>query len=183
MGYKVEQIVAKASFNDFKCEICFEIVKEPVVVKGCEHLFCHDCISEWLQKDSKCPVDRTPIVTSDLVAPNRFFRNQYNQLKIQCHFAKVKKFLKSTNSLVSCLFAQAGCNAVVPFDHLESHLLECEYKQISCLRECGFVGDESQLQDHDCFRYLKDELKKAKNANASHDVYVIKLLFKSYLDF
>lgn len=91
MGFDVTRFVKCDDLDDFKCTICLEIWKEPVFVRGCEHVFCRECIGYWMQRGNSCPEDRKTIERADLIEPNRFFRNLYGRLQIKCEFAEVMK--------------------------------------------------------------------------------------------
>ena len=69
------------------CKICQKILKTPLILRQCEHVFCLKCIADKLQgkyeNSTKCPVCSTPILISDL----GHSKNSYNLLgclKIQC---------------------------------------------------------------------------------------------------
>lgn len=94
MGFDTFRFVDKANLDDFKCSICLEVLKKPVMVRECEHVYCHKCFDDWLQKDTSCPQDRVPIEEGDICDPGRFFRNQYGKLKIKCDLADVNWILK-----------------------------------------------------------------------------------------
>lgn len=88
MGYDATRFV-QDSLEDFKCGICLDVLKEPVMVRSCEHIFCCECIVNWLKNDNTCPEDRAPLEETGLTEPTRFFRNQYSKLKVFCDFVKV----------------------------------------------------------------------------------------------
>jgi hypothetical protein len=44
--------------SDFECNVCMELVREPVVTH-CGHLFCWSCLRRWLDIKSLCPVCKT----------------------------------------------------------------------------------------------------------------------------
>lgn len=90
MVYEISRFIDNDFLEDFKCSVCLEILKDPVFVKCCEHIYCRACIELWLETDTSCPKDRKPIEAADLVEPFRFFRNLYDKLKIRCDFAKVR---------------------------------------------------------------------------------------------
>ncbi len=52
------------------CSICHEIIRKPAIVLDCSHIFCEDCLQEWLDRESTCPLCRsrthshTPIPTT-----------------------------------------------------------------------------------------------------------------------
>ncbi len=41
-----------------ECCICHEIVRKPAIVLECSHIFCEDCLQEWLDRESTCPLCR-----------------------------------------------------------------------------------------------------------------------------
>lgn len=91
MGYEVNRFVECFNLDDFKCGICLDVLHEPRMVRNCEHIYCKECLSDWLASTSSCPEDRKPVEWTDVVEPSRFFRNQYERLKIKCDFADVNK--------------------------------------------------------------------------------------------
>lgn len=91
MGYEIERFVDAKSVDDFKCGICLEVIENPVMITVCEHLYCRECLTDWLSKDTSCPEDRNPIEESDLTKPPRLIRNQLDRLEIRCNFVNVSK--------------------------------------------------------------------------------------------
>ncbi|TFK54077.1 hypothetical protein OE88DRAFT_1695204 [Heliocybe sulcata] len=51
-----------------ECPICFGVLSDPRIT-SCGHSFCLACISEVINRDPKCPMDRRPITMGDLVEP------------------------------------------------------------------------------------------------------------------
>lgn len=45
---------------DIPCTICLEQVDEPLITL-CMHIFCIDCITEWMKKNNSCPICREPL--------------------------------------------------------------------------------------------------------------------------
>lgn len=43
------------------CSICQDTLKSPLKLRPCRHIFCEDCISEWLDRDTTCPLCRTVV--------------------------------------------------------------------------------------------------------------------------
>lgn len=100
MGFEIERFVDQKLVQDFKCGICLEVFKEPVMISVCEHIYCRECITDWLKTDTSCPEDRTPIQDSDLVQPTRLIRILHEKLEIKCDFAKVsiKNYFSNLNN-------------------------------------------------------------------------------------
>lgn len=89
MGFDTERFIDAKLAEEFKCGIWLEVFEEPVMISACDHIYCRECITEWLKTDTICPVDRTPIEDSDLVQPTRLIRNLHGKLEIKCDFEKV----------------------------------------------------------------------------------------------
>eukprot|EP00948_MAST-09A_sp_MAST-9A-sp1_P002260 g2260.t1 len=63
--FPVRRVVLTDIFNEeFRCPICMELMKDPVVVRKCMHRFCNACIQKYLRSglDTKeCPTCRIPV--------------------------------------------------------------------------------------------------------------------------
>ena len=135
----------QAPASEFVCLICYDVLCQPVIVPECEHVFCHDCLADWLSRAPKsaqnnsengggtnnndsiillkycghCPVDRTPVHTNELRPPQRVFRNLLSALLIRCSYAP-------------------ECDLSVPISELEHHQTNCPHnpdnanRQIDC---------------------------------------------------
>lgn len=49
------------------CVVCYEVKTEPIMVNGCNHMFCGDCLLNWLKKNPNCPLCRKNVKANDLV--------------------------------------------------------------------------------------------------------------------
>jgi E3 ubiquitin-protein ligase RNFT1 len=59
--YVTREEVVEAGSPD--CSICYEPMQMPVKL-ACTHLFCEDCVMEWLDRERSCPLCRAPIVST-----------------------------------------------------------------------------------------------------------------------
>nr|XP_012612235.1 BRCA1-associated RING domain protein 1 isoform X1 [Microcebus murinus] len=50
--------------NLLRCSRCTNILREPVCLGGCEHIFCSDCVSDCI--GTRCPVCHTPAWIQDV---------------------------------------------------------------------------------------------------------------------
>lgn len=125
----------------FECPICLAWLRDPVLT-SCGHRFCRNCIQEWLEKETACPVDNMKLDKDRDVFPDNFTRREISQQRTKC-----------ANIVRGCLLELS------PLD-VESHLLVCEFRQPELpdhekLR-CQFVSvgcnqkfeDEPELQRH-----------------------------------
>ncbi|KAL5799821.1 hypothetical protein ACOSQ4_032705 [Xanthoceras sorbifolium] len=47
------------------CAICQEKMHAPILLR-CKHIFCEDCVSEWLERERTCPLCRALVKPADL---------------------------------------------------------------------------------------------------------------------
>ncbi|KAK4773089.1 hypothetical protein SAY87_028108 [Trapa incisa] len=47
------------------CAICQEKMHSPILL-GCKHIFCEDCVSEWLERERTCPLCRAVVKPAGL---------------------------------------------------------------------------------------------------------------------
>jgi len=107
----------------------------------CEHAFCRTCINEWINRQPTCPLDRTPITSTQLRAVPRILRNLLARLCIKCD---------------NIMY---GCNMVVKLDCLAMHLEQCEYnpkRPMQCEQGCSLIIPKNELKDHNCVRELRN---------------------------
>ncbi|XP_074595932.1 E3 ubiquitin-protein ligase NRDP1-like isoform X2 [Brevipalpus obovatus] len=137
-GLDVSRFDSKVE-EDFICSICLGVLLNPVQDK-CEHLFCNDCIKEWLEKSDShslrgnCPLSQEIIGWFELKPVSRIVRNLLANLS------------------VNCKFRENGCSKSIRYDQLDEHERDCEYQL--CSKGCGAVL-MNQSDDHDCIVYLK----------------------------
>jgi len=46
--------------DDTTCSICHDDVSNPVIL-SCKHIFCEDCVCEWLERERTCPLCRAVV--------------------------------------------------------------------------------------------------------------------------
>ena len=51
-----------AEHGDAMCSICQgDEMVQPIKLHNCKHIFCEDCIAEWLERDNTCPLCRAVV--------------------------------------------------------------------------------------------------------------------------
>ena len=96
------------------CGICQAPAEDP---KQCAqgHLFCADCIKQWLDKSKTCPMDRAKVesVVDCLVA-----KQMVAELPVRCIHASNER--------------PRDCGWTGKFSALETHLKDCEVENTAC---------------------------------------------------
>tara|TARA_B100001123_G_scaffold292113_1_gene325622 strand:+ start:4163 stop:4534 length:372 start_codon:yes stop_codon:yes gene_type:complete len=73
--------------SDKDCEICFDEIKKEVIL-SCSHIFCNDCLSQWIVKKNTCPKCRVTIdyiiIDKKKLSINRF-KQMCDKKEIECY--------------------------------------------------------------------------------------------------
>ncbi|XP_051523188.1 RING finger protein 151-like [Myxocyprinus asiaticus] len=131
-GYEVEQFVNTPD-DDLICVICRAVLRCPVRLK-CNHVFCKECILQWMKRQVKCPCCRQSI--------------DQNQMLI------LFKLSKSIGRLsIRCRNEQQGCRATFLLSNEYLHISNCPYEWQLCPHEgCGerVLRKDAQAHDQSC---------------------------------
>ncbi|RWS04679.1 hypothetical protein B4U79_18353 [Dinothrombium tinctorium] len=119
MGFDIERFV-DLNKDDHKClicAICTDVVQNAVYTE-CEHMFCGDCLREWIAKSEfcRCPICNEVIDAEHLNPIPRIARNLLNDLRIKCDFEK------------------KGCDAIVKLEDLMQHVKQCKFRNHLTMR-------------------------------------------------
>ncbi|CAG2111244.1 unnamed protein product [Medioppia subpectinata] len=155
MGFDINRFRESDIKEEFICPICHDILQEPILLQTCEHVFCSQCINEWLQKckQKSCPIDREEICENSLRPPQRSFKNLISNL------------------LISCDFLSNGCQQWIKIDELSVHTNACVYnpvimsQKIECPANCGAIITRCESRDeHNCVIFLKKIIDSNKDS-------------------
>ncbi|XP_033330053.1 E3 ubiquitin-protein ligase NRDP1 elgi isoform X2 [Megalopta genalis] len=139
MGFDMTRFQGEVD-QELICAVCSGVLEDPVQAPECEHTFCRTCITEWIKRQATCPLDRTPIDSTQLRVAPRILRKLLARLSI------------------SCDNVMHGCQEIVKLDNLVSHLEKCEYnpdRPMLCEQGCNVVIPKNELKDHNCVRELR----------------------------
>jgi len=151
MGYPLEQLVNEEGLpNEFKCPVCLEILKDPKMIKKCEHFFCGECIQQCLASaDKACPICRNRASLESLRRPMREFLALLGRIEMRCKFTE-----------------NFGCGKVTTLELLEAHEDGCvmnpNVKQ-PCQDGCGGLIGKLEMESHDCVVYLQEQIQNQNN--------------------
>ena len=170
-GFPISILCNQAKSEYFQCLVCTEICRSPVTCQSGAHLFCHDCLSESLRRNSSCPACREPLTAP---VPSFFAAAQVSALDVVCVHDKCT--WKGTCGRLDghldndCLHepikcsVEGGCGELVPRGEMATH------QQFICLQSCPNSkaktgGDEldrcnARLSRNDLVDHLKDYCKR-----------------------
>ncbi|CAF4242222.1 unnamed protein product, partial [Rotaria sp. Silwood2] len=129
-GLPIERIDGSCEFdiNDLKCNICANILWQPIACKNCETAFCSTCINQWLAENSG------------------ICRNECQEfLQRQCPRLIMQQLARLHFKCVNALY---GCDQVLLYDNIEKHEQECDYKPLEC-RGCHATVLKLNYVDHE----------------------------------
>jgi hypothetical protein len=129
-----------------KCAICTMPFIEPVLTncKIKRHIFCCQCIKEWIKRNPSCPSCRDKLVVKDLKRIiEGHLLDSLNELQVKCKtcgqtglerakFDEHKtKFCPKV--ITPCPLADLHCPWSGPLDQVDKHLNSCIFKPLSPL--------------------------------------------------
>jgi len=115
---------------DLLCAICQCVLSNPTEASTCRHVFCHKCITTWLNSGARtCPTCRAAMTSYDLRRALPALCNVIGRLVMQC------------------VNHSAGCSTRLPVERLETHLrTDCQWVLERC--ECGTELLRRDLEAH-----------------------------------
>ena len=116
----------------FHCCICTNVIKDPVMCRQNEHIFCRACITRHLMNFQTCPTCMEPLTVETLSQAPRGIRNLLAELKIRCEFF------------------DRGCGKFIELGDLERHVTECGFAPAVCSNEgCQLEVNKQDLLHHE----------------------------------
>ena len=84
MGLDIDRVIEQDTVHShLKCSICMDVLENPLQAP-CQHTFCKQCISQWLNRgNNTCPEDRQRLSLSELKPP-RIIQDLLIKLTIRC---------------------------------------------------------------------------------------------------
>lgn len=169
MGYAIERFQCETQemrefiVNNFKCSICLDIIKNPVVVVECDHVFCHRCLWLQLRYDSRCPLCHTEIPIEFEQENDRRLSRRTFEIALSLPGFPIKKIsgfaLRLMEGLrINCLYSHNGCEWIGSASDENNHLKRCQSNPnalVTCNR-CQFYFRRREALSHDCIKCLTD---------------------------
>ncbi|KAL0490804.1 hypothetical protein AKO1_009608 [Acrasis kona] len=102
----------------------------------CGHLFCDECIREWLKTKDTCPVSRMKIMISQLNNPPHMVTNMLDKLQVKCPACKlvIKRGTWDHHQKKVCQIpCSLGCSAILTRETIDAHLInDCPCRLVKC---------------------------------------------------
>ncbi|OCT64428.1 RING finger protein 151 [Xenopus laevis] len=163
-GYDLE-LFTKTPDDDLLCSICHGVMRCPVMI-SCGHIFCRNCIMQWLKRQRTCPCCRTEVRGKLYVLMHKLKR-KINRLDVKCpneqngcpaHFA----LFHCQEHSEYCAFgavpcSNEGCPAEVLRKDLYDHSHNCRFWRQNCHMGCGTLLDPENRETHNCYQDLKED--------------------------
>ena len=117
----------------FHCSICYNVLKEPMMCRNNEHIFCRGCITEHLTVNSHtCPECNEDLTVETLRRVPRLVSNYLSERKINCDYSN------------------RGCQEFICLEELDSHVEKCDFAPVKCSNEeCGMVVNKQEFIHHE----------------------------------
>ena len=122
----------KAVDAHFHCSICYNVLKEPMMCRNNEHIFCHGCITEHLTVNSHTCPECNEDLTVETLRKARLVSNYLSELKIKCDYFN------------------RGCQEYIRLEELDSHVENCDFAPVKCSNEeCGMSINKREIIHHE----------------------------------
>lgn len=158
MGFDIERFLEPVD-DELKCGICFGVLEDPLVTT-CGHVYCSQCLVQWIAENGTCPLTCEQLAIDDLkkIGPLTHLVSKLN---------------------IRCGYYQRGCQAILKIESLQAHQHKCQYvkdltsggkimehcdssdqsNQVAvCEKGCGLPLLYQEPSGHDCTQALQTNI-------------------------
>ncbi|CAG9336223.1 RNF151_2 [Blepharisma stoltei] len=180
MGYEVERFIESVN-AELICEICSDVLEDPMECSVCQTNFCKTCIEDWSKRRNECP-KRCKLA---LQKPHRFLKQILGNLKIYCQnkndgceaVINLENLVKHEND--ECLFKRVkcrylDCNVFLAKNIIEEHEKDCVKRTIAC-GDCGEEFKYIDLDSHSCVKFLAGIVQTLSQISKENEIKIFEL--------
>ena len=147
----------KAVDAHFHCSICYNVLKEPMMCRNNEHIFCRGCITEHLTVNSHTCPECNEDLTVETLRKARLVSNYLSELKIKCDYSN------------------RGCQEYIRLEELDAHVENCGFAPTKCSNEeCQMVVNKREIIHHESTVCEYRKVKCHSCKKLEHDMEGIK---------
>ena len=121
------------SLSDFiTCEICYNILLDPICCKNCKKKYCKKCINSYFNNktnnnQNRCPICRKFFESCEI---DQTTKDLFNVIKLKCFYFK-------------------NCKEILIYDNFIKHINSCEKGEYKCnTKNCYFIGYLDSIIPH-----------------------------------
>eukprot|EP00656_Telonema_subtile_P018832 TRINITY_DN20225_c0_g1_i2.p1 TRINITY_DN20225_c0_g1~~TRINITY_DN20225_c0_g1_i2.p1 ORF type:complete len:533 (-),score=83.35 TRINITY_DN20225_c0_g1_i2:175-1773(-) len=156
------------------CSICQAVPTNPMQLP-CEHIFCECCIHDWLVRTPRCPNCRVATGSEQVQPVSRLLRNLIQGLEVRCKYDSEHTMaleLLQPHEDTECparplQCPHGGCAAQLLAGAMPEHVQACQLRTLECPGGCGALMTMSEMQEHSCVSFLKEEVSGLQAAQKS----------------
>ena len=173
-GYDEKRFVSKFNRN-FICQMCSNVVREPVLCPRNQHCFCRSCITKHLENAKRCPTCNDELTEQTLIEAPKMIQIILNEFKIRCVYTPETPELQhleqheDTCGFTPAVCTNQGCGTTVNKRDLIHHESEvCEFRKLKC-HSCG---EMSKTLGHTVLTRLSAAPERAPPSNERRTNYL-----------
>lgn len=132
------EIFELKNVKDYLCTICVKVPYPDncVEVACCGHLFCKDCIKQWIETQNICPLCKKTLQNNE---------NDISEIKNKSKFL----YRQMCSLIVNCPYK---CGEKITLGDLEKHKLKCKKIKQNCKFHsigCSFTEFGDKVKNHE----------------------------------
>lgn len=125
-------------FGDFKCSICYDVMKDPSGCGKCSARFCFECLKKVAQSGAtdnnniRCPMCRSPFDSDDIQRDVSLRRRMEEAPPAPCRYQ--------------------DCEELCPLTRISEHEASCPHVRVQCRYKpfgCAWTGKRGELSYHE----------------------------------
>jgi hypothetical protein len=107
--------ISNVAIKNNCCNICLDVVINPIIEPSCQQAFCSKCILQWLNVKLSCPLCRSSVKPENLI----YVKNPKNMTPIQQTQTKLDAILSIVSNSTKCIIYSSNDNL---YQEIISHL-------------------------------------------------------------